>query len=303
MDYKRIISNRELRRKILRLLCFIPDKCMLRLQYRIKMGRPLNLKEPQRYTEKIQWYKLYYKKRKMIEAVDKYDVRRLISDMELETILPQCYGVYDSYEDIVWEKLPEKFVIKDTLAGGGTSVIVVKKKDELDYVGLRDTLKKWTQRNSHVKSDGREWPYYSGKNHRILIEEYLETTTGETLTDYKFFCFDGKVYCVYVIGNREIGNHGQLAIMDEEFVRLPYQSVTQETMKDLPKKPKNYDYMIEVAKKISSGYPHVRVDLYNVDGKVYFGEMTFFGASGYQKFCPDEFDYILGKQFVLPKKR
>lgn len=303
MDYKCIISNRELRRKILRLLCFIPDKCMLKIQYRIKMGRPLNLKNPQRYTEKIQWYKLYYKNEKMIEAVDKYDVRKLISDMELEKILPRCYGVYDSYKDIVWEKLPEKFVIKDTLAGGGTSVIIVKKKDELDYIDLHNTLKNWTKRNSHVKSDGREWPYYSGKNHRILIEECLETSTGESLTDYKFFCFYGKVYCVYVIGNRKIGNHGELAIMNEEFIRLPYQSDTQKAMKDSPLKPKNYDYMLEIARKISSGYPHVRVDLYNIEGKVYFGEMTFFGASGYQKFCPDKFDYILGRQFVLPKKR
>lgn len=303
MDYKCIISNRELRRKILRLLCFIPDKCMLKIQYRIKMGRPLNLKNPQRYTEKIQWYKLYYKNEKMIEAVDKYDVRKLISGMKLEKILPRCYGVYDSYKDIVWEKLPEKFVIKDTLAGGGTSVIIVKKKDELDYIDLHNTLKNWTKRNSHVKSDGREWPYYSGKNHRILIEECLETSTGESLTDYKFFCFYGKVYCVYVIGNRKIGNHGELAIMNEEFIRLPYQSDTQKAMKDSPLKPKNYDYMLEIARKISSGYPHVRVDLYNIEGKVYFGEMTFFGASGYQKFCPDKFDYILGRQFVLPKKR
>ena len=300
MDYKRIIANREFRRKILRLFSFIPDKYMLMFQYRIKMGRSLDLKQPQRYTEKIQWYKLYYKNAKMIKAVDKYDVRGLLSNLQLESILPQSYGVYDTYEDIKWETLPKKFVIKDTLAGGGTSVILVKNKEAVDYEYLHDTLKKWIQSNSHVKSDGREWPYYSGKNHRILIEEYLETASGEKLTDYKFFCFDGNVYCVYVIGNREIGAHGELAIMNADFVRLPYQSATQGIMKVSPSKPDNYEYMVEVARKISLGFPHVRVDLYNVDGKVYFGEMTFYGASGYQSFVPDEFDYILGKQFKLP---
>lgn len=303
MDYKRIIPNRALRRKILCLFCFVPDKWMLRLQYRLKMGRSLNLKEPKRYTEKIQWYKLFYKDPRMIEAVDKYEVRKLIYGLKLGEILPHCYGVYDSYEEIDWQELPEKFVIKDTLAGGGTSVIIVKKKNALDHFKLRNTLKKWTQRNGHLKSDGREWPYYSGKNHRILLEEYLESSTEENLTDYKFFCFNGEVYCVYVIGNRKIGDHGELAIMDKDFIRLPYQSVTQKVMENVPEKPINYNYMVEIATKLSSGYPHVRVDLYNIEGKVYFGEMTFFGASGYQKFCPDEFDYILGKQFVLPKKR
>ena len=163
MDYKRIIPNRALRRKILCLFCFVPDKWMLRLQYRLKMGRSLTLKEPKRYTEKIQWYKLFYKDPRMIGAVDKYEVRKLIYGLKLGEILPHCYGVYDSYEEIDWQQLPEKFVIKDTLAGGGTSVIIVKKKNALDHFKLRNTLKKWTQRNGHLKSDGREWPYSSSK--------------------------------------------------------------------------------------------------------------------------------------------
>ena len=303
MDYKKIIRSRSLRLKILSFLSVIPDKPMLKIQYFLKTGRRLNLKNPKRFTEKLQWYKLYYKNPLMIQCVDKYDVREYVKSKGLEDILIPCYGVYDSPDEIDWDSLPSQFVMKDTLGGGGTSVIIVKDKATADIEELKRRAAEWVKIDAHNRGGGREWPYYSGKNHRIVIEECLRTDSDKTLTDYKFFCFDGMVYCVYVIGNREIGQHGELAIMDENFDRLPYQSITQGTMEKSPNKPQNYDYMIEIAKRISSGYPHVRVDLYNVDGTIYFGEMTFFGASGYQKYCPDEFDYMLGKQFVFPKER
>ena len=126
MDYKKIIKSRKVREQILRLLRFVPDKTMVKIQYRIKTGRKLNLKNPQRYTEKLQWYKLYYKNPLMIKCVDKYDVREYVKSLGLEEILNECYGVFDKVEDIDFDKLPNQFVMKDTLGGGGDRVIICK---------------------------------------------------------------------------------------------------------------------------------------------------------------------------------
>ena len=132
MDYKKIIKNRETREKILRVLSFIPDKQMLELQYRIKTGHKLNLKDPRRFTEKLQWYKLYYKDPLLIRCVDKYEVRSYVEEKGLGDILTKCYGVFEKAEDVDFDSLPQSFVIKDTLGSGGNSVIIVKDKDKLD---------------------------------------------------------------------------------------------------------------------------------------------------------------------------
>ncbi len=299
MNYKRLIKNRNVRRKILQLFSFVPDKTMLVLQYYLKFGRKLNLKNPQRYTEKIQKYKLEYRNPLLVQCVDKWEVREYIKAKGLSNILNECYGVFSSEEEVDFELFPEEYVLKDTLAGGGNAVIIIKQKPNKEQIDIiKSRLHEWVTSPYRKKSGGREWPYYSGKKHRILAEAYIRSDeTG--LTDYKFFCFDGAIACVYVISNREMGGHGDLAIMDREFVRLPYQSATQGKMKEDPVKPQNYEYMIEVVEKLSRDFPHVRVDLYNIDGKVIFGELTFYGASGYQKFIPDEFDYILGQQFKI----
>lgn len=297
IDYQKVLKSRNLRRRLLTLFAFVPDKFMLILQYKLKTGRFPQLENPKRYTEKIQWYKLYYKNPLLPSLVDKYDVKDFIKAKGLGNILVSDYGVFESFDSINWESLPNRFVIKDTLGGGGNSVIIVKDKNRFLLTDSKKYIKKWLQTNYTIKSDGREWPYYSGKSHRILIEEYLDSKTG--LTDYKFFCFAGKIACVYVIGNRVVGEHGELAIMDENFHRLPYQSKTQATMKKDPVMPPNFERMKDVARTLSKDFPHVRVDLYNVDGKIYFGELTFYGASGYQQFEPDEFDYKLGEYFEL----
>lgn len=297
MNYKKIIKNRELRRKILSYLSFIPDALMLKIQYRLQLGRKLNLKNPERYTEKIQYYKLNYKNPILTKCVDKYEVRDYVTSQGCADYLVRCFGIYTDAEQINFEEFPMQFVLKDTLGGGGNSVIVVTDKNKMDKSAAITQISKWLERPNNIKSDGREWPYYCGLPHRVIAEEYIDGgTTG--LYDYKFFCFDGKVAYVYVIGNRIIGEHGELAIMDRDFNRLPYQSATQAVMLSDPEKPRNYDCMVEVAEKLSVGFPHVRVDLYNVEGRVIFGELTFYGASGYQRFNPDEFDFILGKCFT-----
>ena len=301
MDYKRIIKNRALRLKILELLDFVPDKLMIKIQYRIKTGKKLSLKEPKRYTEKMQWYKLYYKNPAMICCVDKGDVREYVKKKGLEDILLKCYGIFDTFEDIEWEKLPHQFVIKDTLGGGGVSVEVVKDKLRADIKYIKRKCQKWTSVNERRKSAGREWPYYSGKKHRIIIEEFLESKIEEGgLIDYKFLCFDGEPRYVYVLCDRTMAGGAQCGIFDINFNLLPYSENDEKRLERVIAKPKNYEQMIDVARALSKEFPEARVDLYNQEGKIYFGEITFFDSSGYMIFEPDAFDFELGTFFNVP---
>lgn len=304
MNYKDIIKSRELRLKILELLAFVPDKVMIKLQYRIKTGRKLNLKNPQRFTEKLQWYKLNYKNPLMIQCVDKYDVREYIKEKGLEDILIPLIGIYESVEDIPWESLPQRFVIKDTLGeGAGAFVEIVTDYVNTDKNALKKRCADWIEIDAHKKSGGREWPYYSGKNHRIIIENYIESDKElGGLIDYKFFCFNGKCQYLYVIADRELGNGAGLGIYDSQFNKIEAQRVDEKPLKRQISKPINLEKMIEIAEKLASDFPEVRVDLYNIEGKIFFGELTFFDGSGYMKFEPDEWDYKFGKEFKLQSK-
>ena len=302
MDYKKIIKSREIRLFILKCLSFVPDKWMIQLQYRIKTGRKLNLKNPQRYTEKLQWYKLYYKNPLMIQCVDKYDVRAYVESKGLGYILNECYGVFDRVEDIDFDALPDQFVLKDTLGSGGNSVILVKDKSEMDLDAVKLQLRKWVNENHRIRSGGREWPYYSGKKHRIIIEKYLAQSDGD-LPDYKFFCFNGKVECVYFMRNYT-KNHecGELGFFDKDYNLMNVYRTDFHPILDQPMKPLNYEMMLQAAESLSRDFPHVRVDFFDLNGKITFGELTFTMASGYLKFEPDEFDFALGKDFVLPQQ-
>lgn len=298
MDYKKIIKSRNVRLKVLRMLSFIPDKMMLKLQYRIKMGRKLNLKNPQRFTEKIQWYKLYYKNPKMIQCVDKYDVREYVKSKGLEDILIPCYGVYESVDQIDWESLPNQFVMKDTLGGGGNSVIIVKDKNNTDVEELKRCGAEWTSIRAHVRDAGREWPYYNGKNHRIIIEKYIESDANKGgLIDYKFFCFNGNPEFLYVMGERVVGKEVKVAILNSDYSETEVQRVGDTQYKDYTK-PYNYNEMKSIVEILSEEFPHVRVDMYNIEGRIYFGELTFFNASGYMKYNPDSADYVFGKKWI-----
>lgn len=302
MNYKKIIKNKNTRLKILNFLSFIPDKLMLKIQYRIKTKRKLNLKNPQRFTEKIQWYKLNYKNPQLIKCSDKYDVREYVKSKGLSNILIPCYGVYDSPEDINWDNLPNSFVMKDTLGGGGFDVIVVKNKRNTDIPSLISKLNNWVNRPYNKKSGGREWPYYSGKKHRIIIEKYLNAEDNDGgLIDYKFFCFQGKAKYLRLTGERIVGQTEKVATFDMNFNRLNVRRSDLQPLSVHVDKPKKFNKLISVAEKLSEEFPHVRIDLYYYNDKVYFGEMTFYGTSGYINYIPDEFDYILGKNFNLNK--
>lgn len=302
MSYKKIIKSRNLRLKVLQILSFVPDSIMIRAQYRIKTGRKLDLNNPKRFTEKLQWYKLNYKNPLMVQCVDKFDVREYVKKKGLEDILIPCYGVYDSPDDINWEALPNQFVMKDTLGSGGNTVIIVKDKSQININELKVKAKHWTSQDAHRPSGGREWPYYSGKKHRIIIEKYIESNEKSGgLIDYKFFCFDGNATYMYIIADRKLGDGARMGIYDAFFNRLNVSRLDERVLERTIKKPNNFEKLKSVAEELASEFPEARVDLYDCNGTILFGEITFFDGSGYMKFKPDGFDFEMGDAFVLPK--
>lgn len=298
MDYKKIIKNQELRLIILGLTDVIPDKPMIKLQYKIATGRNLDLKNPKRFTEKLQWYKLYHRDPLMTQCADKYGVREYIIGKGYEDILVPLYGAYEKTEDIDFDKLPNKFVLKTT--NGSHTNIFCEDKSKLDVDATKRTLNEWL--NKSAERAGREWAYYDIKP-RIVCERYLEKDQNNDLVDYKFFCFNGEPYCLYVIIERFLEDGIKLGIFDLDFNQM---TVLRSDIRGITthiEKPKNFDVMVKIARELSRDFPHTRVDLYNVDGSIVFGELTFYDGSGYKGFVPSEFDYELGSKFELPCQR
>ena len=192
MDYKKIFKNQQLRFSILKALSFVSDSTMLSWQYRIKTGRKLNLKNPIRYTEKIQLYKMYYRNPDLPICVDKYEVRSYVSKKGLSHILNILYGVYDVAEDINFKDLPDRFVIKTTDGGGGQNILMCHQKAELDIPKTILDVNSWL--NKKDIDPGREWAYTRMKKSRIIVEKLLEDPEKPEagIQDYKFFCFSGK---------------------------------------------------------------------------------------------------------------
>ena len=301
MDYKKIFKSEKLRYAILNAMSFVPDIAMVKLQYKIKTGRKLNLRNPQRYSEKLQWCKLYYRNKLMSDCADKYSVREYVTSKGLESILNTIYGVYDSVEDINWDALPNQFVFKDTLGGGGRSMVFVYNKEAMDKEATIKILNSWLAMPTHKKNFGREW-IYEGRKHRIIAEKLLIGNADGDLPDYKFFCFDGKVFCSYMMQNyTQHHEDGELGFLDRDFKLLTAYRKDFKAMTMQPAKPPHYEEMVEMAERLSAGFPHVRVDFYNLGGEILFGEMTFFNASGYVLFEPDEFDFEMGEKFILPE--
>lgn len=294
MDYKKIIKSQDLRIKILGLTKFIPDEAMIKLQYKIATGRKLNLAKPQRYTEKLQKYKLDYRNPIMTQCADKYEVRKYIEEKGFENILVPLIGVYDNANDIVFDKMPEKFVMKTT--NGSHTNLFCLDKNSFDFNEAKIKLNDWLNRD--VISPGREWAYH-GIKPKIICEELIEKDENNDLIDYKFFCFNGKVYCMYVIIERFLEGGMKLGIYDRNFKKMPCRRAEIPPIEKELYKPENFEKMIKIVEELSKDFPHVRVDLYNAGGKITFGELTFYDGSGYQGYLPDEFDFTLGEKFNI----
>lgn len=294
--YKKIFRSQKLRHMILRVLSFVPDKPMLQLQYLIKMGRPLNLNNPQTYTEKLQWYKLYYRDPLMTKCADKHRVREYLIGRGYGELSCMEYGVYDKPEDIDWSALPEKFVLKTT-NGSGTNIICRdRSKFDIDKAVLE--MKQWLNRDCYGL--GREWAYKDIEP-KIIAEELLEDNENpyDGINDYKFICFNGKVHYVVFDVDRYVDHKRNIYDADWNYVDV---KTDIEKIGDIIPKPDGFEEMKRIAELLSKEFPFVRVDLYWVNHRAYFGELTFYPWTGYVVFEPRKFDLILGEKFVLPEK-
>lgn len=296
MNYKKVVKSQSARFAILGALSWVPDSIMLRVQYRIKLGRWPNLKHPIRYTEKLQLYKMKYRNPVMQQCVDKYEVHKYVEGKGLGNILNQVYGIYDTAQEIDFSKLPNKFVAKTTGGGGGENVAVVRDAANTDLEELRKKLDLWQQNLG--ASYGREWAYDGIKKNRIIVEELLEDdgNADGSIDDYKMMCFNGKFRSLWIDKARYSDHHR--GFWDENLNFLPNVYSDHDTFVVPPTLPQNIGEMIQVAEKLSEDFPYARVDLYNIKGRIVFGEITFYPWSGYVKFTPDEFDKLLGAYFT-----
>ena len=276
---------------------YLPDELFLRISFFIKMGRPLRLSNPQTYNEKLQWLKLYYRKPEFSQMVDKYDAKPYVASIIGENHIIPTIGIYNSVEDIPWAELPDKFVLKCTHDSGG--IVICQDKTKLNVEEAKKKLVKGLKKSYYYRN--REWPY---KNvvPRIICEEYMVDESGYELKDYKWFCFDGEVKALFIATDR--GNKNEetkFDFYDAEFNHLPFTNGHPNSTKEI-KKPMGFDEMKEIAAKLSKGLPHARIDLYDINGHIYFGEITFFHWSGTMPFQPEEWDYKFGSWIKLPNK-
>jgi len=296
MDYKKIFKTPEVRGKILGLTCFVPDVMMLKLQYWIKTGRRLNIKNPKRFTEKLQWYKLHYKNPRMRQCVDKYAVRDYVKAKGLDKTLVKLYAKYRCVEDVEWQSLPDQFVLKTTNGGGGLNVVVCQDKSKLDTDNIK---KKLVCKEYKPRTGGREWAYYNIKPQIIIEELLIDSNNPEAgINDYKFFCYSGKAK--YIVVDVDRYTEHKRNIYDTNWNRMNVTSDCPGAEIEI-EKPENFEEMIRVAEQLSDEFPYVRVDLYNINGHIYFGELTFYPWSGYVQYSPDEWDFIFGEDFSLKK--
>ena len=277
---------------------YLSDKIYLKLKYKMLMKKELDLYNPKTFNEKLQWLKLYDRNPEYTKMVDKYDVKEYVSKIIGEEYVIPTIGVYEKFDNIDFAKLPNQFVMKCTHDSGG--IIICKDKKKLDINLARKKINKSLRNNYYYKH--REWPYKNVKP-RIIIEKYLDDGKNSQLNDYKIMCFNGKAKCSFVCSERDNKDLGlAVTFFDLDWNRMPFERHYRSSDKVILK-PKNYNKMIELSEKLSENIPFVRVDWYEINGKLYFGELTFFPGAGFEEFTPEEWDYKIGDMLELPKKK
>lgn len=275
---------------------WIPDEKYIKIKYKLEMNQKFNLKEPRTFNEKLQWLKLYDRKPEYTKMVDKYEAKKYVANIIGKKYIIPTLGVWDKFEDIEFDKLPKQFVLKPTHTSG--NVFICKDKEKINYKQLRKMINKWLKRDYYLVH--REWPYKNIKP-KIIAEQYMVDDSGMKLKDYKFFCFNGIAQTILVCSNRN-GSFKNTNFYDINWNLQPFTREKHKNSNEQIKKPKNLDEMITVAEKLSKDIPFVRVDLYEINGKVYFGELTFYPSSGFEGFEPEEWDKKLGDMLELPTK-
>lgn len=273
---------------------WIPDKLYLSIYFRAVFERNINWKNPKCFNEKLQWLKIYDRQNIYTSLVDKQEVKKYIADVIGKEYVIPTLGVWDNVENISFEKLPERFVLKCTHDSGG--IVICKDKSILDIDLAKKTLKKSLHRKFFYNS--REWPYKNVKR-RIIAEKYLESYDEDELKDYKLLCFNGQVKCLFVCSERHSKSGLKVTFFDMNWNRMPFERHYPMSKLEI-KKPEKIKEMIELAEKLAKDIPFVRVDFYEVSDKIYFGEMTFYPGGGWEKFYPEEWDEVLGSWIKLP---
>lgn len=274
------------------------DKRYLKMVFKYRMGYKLDLQNPKTFSEKLQWLKLYDRKPLYTKLVDKHEVKAYVAErVGAKYVIPEL-GLWNTVEEIDWEKLPNSFVLKTTHGGGNSGVVVCKDKEKLDKEATKRKLNESMKQDLY--KDSREWPYKNVPK-RILAEEYVEDAATQELRDYKFFCFDGKVNFLFVGSERQKrGEDVKFDFFDKDYNHLVLRQ-GHPNSKVLPAKPSCFEEMKDVAAKLSKGIPHVRVDLYEANGQVLFGELTFYHFGGFVPFEPAKWDEEFGNMIILPQ--
>lgn len=295
IDFRKIFNDNA-RSKIMYGLSFLPSPFYLKLFYFSTTGKRLNLKNPVGYNEKLQWLKLHNQNTNYSSLVDKIAVKDIINKKLGPGYTIKTLGYWDSFDKIDFSSLPESFVLKCNHDSGSTKII--KNKSKLNQNKLLELQKFF---NNRLKKDffyaGREYPYKGIKPY-IMAEEFIENKNSKSknIEDYKFFCFNGIPKILYVATDRFTDL--RWTFFDMNFKRLNIINHHPNSSRYIPK-PKNFDTMIEIATKLSKGIKNVRIDLYEIDNKIYFGEYTFFHGGGFRLFFPEEWELKLGKWLNL----
>ena len=276
----------------------MPDKPYLQLYYLAKLKKVLHLKNPQSINEKLQWLKLYDRKKVYTTMVDKHEAKKYVAERIGESYIIPTIGVWDRVEDIDFASLPEKFVLKCTHDSGG--LIVCRDKSKLDLDKTKKILQRSLQNDFYLEA--REWPYKNVKR-RIIAESYMEDEKQKNgLTDYKFYCFDGKAEFLYISKGLEDHSVASISFLNLDWSFASFQRSDYKGFESLPEKPAGYETMLKLAAELSQGMSFLRVDLYEIGGRIYFSELTFTPCGGTMRFAPPEWDDKIGKLLTLPKK-
>jgi hypothetical protein len=277
-------------------MTFLPPQKYAGYLYEYYTGKKLNLNNPVEFNEKIQWLKVYYHPQILNQLVDKYAVRTYVEEKIGAQYLNEAYGVYESANEVDFNKLPNQFVIKATHASSYN--LIVSDKTKLVEAKARKLFKKWLNKNQYFRT-GQEWAYKDVQP-RLIAEKYLKEAGQGSLIDYKFYCFHGIAKFVEV--HLERTKDYKRGFFDLDFKKLPFnKGETEHAISEAVKKPDNFDELIFLANKLAEKLPFVRVDFYSVNGKAIFGEMTFYPADGRKDFYPEEYNKIIGDYFILPE--
>lgn len=270
------------------------DEEFLKKAFKIRVGYELNLDNPVTFNEKLQWLKIHDRNPVYTKMVDKYEVKKYVAGIIGEEFVIPSLGVWDKFDDIDFKNLPDQFVLKCTHDSGG--VVICKDKNSFNRQKARSILECSLKRNFYWHS--REWPYKNVKP-RILAEKYMEDAVTNDLRDYKFFTFNGEVKALFIATERQCDEEEtKFDFFDINFNHLPFTN-GHPNADIAPQKPENFDKMKCLAERLSEHIPHLRVDFYEVNGRLYFGEFTFSHWSGMMPFEPAEWDKIFGSWIEL----